>query len=481
MSVRGSRHAIVIGGGLGGLASGLRLRAAGWRVTVCEAGATFGGKMNVWRQGGYCFDTGPSLITLPDVFHETFLAAGGSLDDYISLERIDPLCQYRYPDGTVFESTASLPAWIETVKRLESRDVNGFLRFLHLGARLWELSRRTFLARTPYNPPTLSDLSVLRHLPLRYGAANYHQTIAAHFVSPYLRQLYDRYPTYVGSTPYRAPSTLALIPYMELAFGGYHVRGGLYQIVEGLVDLCERKGVELRANAPVIRISRVGRRVNGVELEDGSAIAADAVVMNGDASCTAQLLGLRPEPPRERSMSGFVMLFGLPKAIDVHRHTVCFSSDYQQEFAQICSERRFPEDPTVYVNAQVQPDGKQTLFVMANAPATDENWNHSAICRARRRVLARLRANGFPDFEQQVEVADVWTPRRFAERYRMPGGAIYGAASNSLRNAFLRPANRSPLADGLYHVGGSTHPGGGTPTVLLSAKITCGLIARDFQ
>ncbi|HKP10509.1 MAG TPA: phytoene desaturase family protein, partial [Blastocatellia bacterium] len=387
-----------------------------------------------------------------------------------------------------FDYSAGMLEWLDTVRRLEPRDVEGFLKFMELGARLYEVSKETFLRRRPTEPPDLRSLRALRSMPLRYGWGNYHRTVAAHFRSPHLRQLYDRYPTYVGSSPYESPATLAVIPYIECAFGGWYVKGGLYRIVESLLDLATRRGVKLRCGAAVESVERAGGRVSGVRLAGGERISADVVVMNGDASHTRRLLGETTNgelAPRERSMSGFVMLLGVGRRLpEVAHHTVCFSADYRREFDELIGERRFPSDPTVYVNMpsrgdrSVAPADGETLFVMANAPADAEAWDETRIAKARRRVFERLRHSGFPEIESAVAVCDVWTPARIASRYAMPGGAIYGTHSHGWRHAFLRPANRSAQAGGLYHVGGSTHPGGGTPTVLLSAQITTDLIRR---
>jgi len=482
------KRAVIIGGGLGGLAAALRLAASGWHATVCEQGESFGGKMNSWGEVGYRFDTGPSLITMPRVFEELFETAGSRLQDHIELAPLHPLAQYVYGDGTRLTYTPSLPDWLATLRQIEPRDVNGFFKFMHLGARLFEVSRETFLRRRPLDRPRASDLSVLRHLPLRYGWGNYHRTVAAHFRSPHLRQLYDRYPTYVGSSPYRSPATLAVIPYIEYAFGGWYVKGGLYRIVESLVALASARCIEMRANATVERIERNGARASGVRLSGGERIEADVIVMNGDASHTRRLLGETVNgelQSAERSMSGFVMLLGLSRRLPaLAHHTVCFSADYRREFDELTVERRFPSDPTVYVNMPSRSDRKlapadgETLFVMANAPADAEAWDESQLAEARRRVFARLRRSGLPEIESFIAVCDVWTPARIHSRYAMPGGAIYGTHSHGWRHAFLRPPNRERQVKGLYRVGGSTHPGGGTPTVLLSAQITADLIER---
>lgn len=481
------RTAVIIGGGLGGLATAVRLAARGWRVEVCEQGPRLGGKMNTFVRDGFRFDTGPSLITMPWVFEELFEAAGSSLARHVTLTQVRPLADYVYADGTRFIYTTSLPEWLKTVRQLEPRDCEGFMKFMRLGARLFALSRETFLRRPPTAPPDLRSLKALGRVPLRGAWGNYHATVAAHFRSPHLRQMFERYPTYVGSSPYRSPATLAVIPYIEYAYGGWHVAGGLYRIVESLVGLAREMGVRLHTGARVRSIEHEGRRVRGVRLADGTRLAADVVVMNGDAALTNELLGEQngKQPQAERSLSGFVLLLGLKRKLEgLKHHTVYFSEDYRAEFSQLFDERRFPDDPTVYVCAPSRtdpttaPEGCETLFVMANAPAAEQPWDEKQTLEARARVFERLSKGGFPDITSETVVSDVWTPGRFARDYLSPGGAIYGTHSHGWRRAFLRPPNRHARVGGLYHVGGSSHPGGGTPTVLLSAKITTDLIGR---
>lgn len=482
-----NRKLVIIGAGLGGLGLAVRMAAAGWRVTVCEQNAAPGGKMNRWETGGFRFDTGPSLITLPEIFADTFRAGGADLRDHVEFLRVCPLAHYTWPDGTRLAHTPDLPAWLADVRRLEGRDASGFLHLLDLGAQLFELSKATFFARSPFERPVPPDPGSLRHLRLREGFAPYARVVARHLRSPHLRQLFERYMTYVGSSPYACPSTLMVIPYLEYALGVWHVRGGLYRIVEALTQVAQQKGVEFRFNAPVTAIRRDGERISGVELADGTRLDADAVAMNGDASLAPVLLGepgARPLPEALRSMSGFIQLFALRRTRpDLPHHSVFFSADYRREFHDLFGARRFPDDPTVYVNMPSRTDRSMTpgegevMFVMANAPANDgDAWDGAAIAAARARVLRRLHDSGFPAFEDEVIASEVWTPRRLATQYAMPGGAIYGQHSHGFRRAFLRPANHSRRWRGLYFVGGSTHPGGGTPTVLMSSAITARLM-----
>jgi len=485
------KHAVIIGGGLGGLAIALRLAARNWAVTVCEQGPSFGGKMNRWIDQGYRFDTGPSLITMPWVFADLFRDSGTNIEEHLKIVPINPLAEYVYADGVRFTYSTSMPDWFQTIRQFEKDDVAGFIRFMRLGARLYEVSKETFLLQSPWELPHFKDVKVLKHLPLRFGWGNYHRTIAAHFKSPYLQQLYDRYPTYVGSSPYESPATLAVIPYLEYAFGGWYIEGGLYRLIESIIELAKRFGIELLLNSRVIYFLQSNKRVTGVQLADNSTIKADVIVMNGDASAIPGMLQKEsitksPLPLKKRSMSGLVFLVGTSRTLShFKQHTIFFSGDYRQEFFELFNERKFPEDPTVYLNIpsrmdrSVVPGQGETLFIMANAPANDDDqWNENQVNNAWQRCFARLSANGFPDIEDDIVVRDVWTPNKIGARYLMPGGAIYGTNSHGWKNTFLRPPNKDRHLDSLYYVGGSSHPGGGTPTVLLSAQITSELIAR---
>ncbi|MBN1267989.1 MAG: FAD-dependent oxidoreductase, partial [Kiritimatiellae bacterium] len=254
MSVK-RKKAVVIGAGLGGLAVALRLAKRGWAVSVCEQSGAPGGKMNRWETNGFRFDTGPSLITMPWVFEELFQVAGARLQDHVEPVCVYPLADYHFSDGTRFTHTADLPAWLETVRRLEGGDASGFLGFMALGARLFEVSKATFFKQSPFDRPDPSAAKALRHMPLRFGWGNYDRTVRHFFRSPHLRQMFNRYITYVGSSPYRTPATLSVIPFVEYAFGGWHVKGGLYRIVAAIVELGRDAGVELLTNTRVTTIT----------------------------------------------------------------------------------------------------------------------------------------------------------------------------------------------------------------------------------
>jgi phytoene desaturase len=483
-----TRHAVIIGGGLGGLAAALRLSVRGWRVTVCEHGKTLGGKMNEWRSEGFRFDTGPSLITMPWIFEELFEDAGERLEDHLTLTPLSPLARYVFANGVQFDYSTNMPSCFQTLNSLEADGEGGFLEYMRLGARIYELSKETFLRRPIGAPPDAGAMRALRHVPLRNSWGNYQRVVERFFKSAELRQLFGRYPTYVGSSPYQCPATLSIIPYIEFAFGGWYVQGGLYRLVEALSAMLEARGVALRLESTVEAIEHDGERAAGVRLASGESIAADAVVMNGDAARLDALLsldGAADLPAEDRSLSGVVFLIGVKRKLpEFHHHNIYFSADYEREFSELFGERRFPEDPTVYVNIPSRtepscaPDGCESLFVMANAPAADAPWGEAETAEVRRRVMTRLRASGFPDLDSEVAVELAITPQWMAQRYCMPGGAIYGANSHGWRRAFMRFPNKHRRIQGVYCATGSAHPGGGTPIVLQSAKIAVELMEQ---
>lgn len=485
--VRQELRAIVAGGGLGGLAAALRLRRAGWDVTVCDNGAELGGKMNRWSAHGFTFDTGPTLLTMPHVLERLFAAMGERLEDHLRLERLDPHAEYVYPDGGRLTVPACVEDWLEAVSELSPGDVEGVRRLHELGERIYRLSEGTFFRHHPLHPLGPPPAAALRRFPLRHAWGNYARTVARFVKDPKLRRIYERYPTYVGSSPYRTPATLLVIPYIEHAFGAWRVQGGMYRVVEVLVRLARQRGVEFLSGATVTKIECDGGRTRGVRLDDGRRLEAPVVVFNGDSAALARLLG-KAEPPRpeSRSLSGVILLAGLREALpSLHTHTVLFSPDYVHEFADLFDVGTFPRDPTVYIYAPLDPElappGGQSVFLMANAPGDGRmRWDDAAALEARRRMLERIRRSGLAELAARLEVLEIWHPGRFERRYLAPGGAIYGRNSHGWRRAFLRPPNRVRGIEGLYCTGGSYHPGGGVPMVLISAEITTESILRDY-
>jgi len=506
-SVAAGRRVAVIGGGLGGLAAALRLAHDGWEVTVFERHSRLGGKMNLIEDRGYRFDTGPTLITMPWVFEELFDYVGEAIEHHVQLIPVAPLCRYTFADSTTIEMTTRCRDWLPQIRIMEGGDASGFLRFLAMGSRVLELSLGTFFQRSPWERPRLSDLTAFSKPLPPSVLLPYSRVVSRLCKDPRTRQLLNRYTTYVGSDPSQTPSLMSVIPAMELLYGGFHIVGGLYRLVEALERLCRHRGVELRTNTDIRRIHVAGGRVRSVESHTGEIVPADVVVMNGDAHRLPRLLGRTNESaprPEALSLSGIVLLFGVRGDFTaLPHHQVFFSADYEREFRELFVERRFPVDPTVYVSIPTRtdrsmaPEGCEIVFVMANAPAcldlprhdlqeaeqriglseTAGQWDEATVAEARSRILRKLEPSGLAAILEGADVEACVTPRSLAETYDAVGGAIYGTNAHGFR-AFLRPPNRHRHIRGLYCVGGSTHPGGGTPMVLLSARIVSRLIAE---
>lgn len=483
-----TKKAVIVGAGLGGLATAVRLAHSGWNVTVLEQGSSPGGKLNRFERAGHTFDTGPSLITLPHVFERLFNIGGVDFHDVLKPERIDPLFDYRFASGDRLTYSSQLPDLAREIKRLtgSSDDVEGLYRFLRMGANLFDLSEKTFFERPPFSRPRLADLPLLFSAPKRHAWGSYRKAVHRHFKSPQMRQVFERYPTYVGASPRDAVGTLALIPYMEMAFGGWHVPGGLYRIVEGLMSIATAAGVRVETSAKVSGLDVRDGKARGVILDSGELFEADVVISNSDPgsifNMTAGLAGTELKTG-QRSMSGFVMLIGLNRKLTgLRHHTVCFSGDYDKEFSQMFDERRFPDDPTVYVNipsvsdSSMAPPGGESVFVMANAPADPAAWTPEFEAEAAARVRNRLIASGMPDLFEGARFVECWTPARLEQEYSAPGGSIYGQVSHGWKGTFARPPLKDRKVKDLYYVGGGTHPGGGTPTVLMSAEIVSRMI-----
>lgn len=493
----GTGHRIVIvGAGLGGLAAGIRLALAGHRVRILEKNARVGGKLNLVEDDGYTFDTGPSLLTMPWVARDLWAAAGRNADDVLDIRPVDPVCRYRWRDGTVWEHRTALSELLAEITRLEPRDAQGFLRFLARAGEIYRATADPFLLapfqgiRDFITPRFLRDVAALD--PLSTVA----QAVDRHFRSRYLRQVFYRYATYTGSSPYRAPATFCVIPYIEFAEGGWYLGGGMYSLAREMLRLALELGVDVETGAEVVDVEVRDRMATGVRLAGGRRVTADRVVINVDA-----LHGLRhliaPEHRRvfsnqrveryEPSCSGFVLLLGIDRDYpELAHHNIYFSADYPAEFKAIFDLGVPAPDPTLYVAVTARsdpghaPTGHLNLFVLVNAPATGPrvDWEREGD-GYRDLVVRRLEQAGLADLRRHIRFERRITPADFAERYGAWRGAIYGPASNSRRAAFVRPPLRSPDVAGLYFAGGSTHPGGGIPLVILSGRAVAAAIEHD--
>lgn len=470
----------VVGAGVGGLAVAIRLAAAGRRVVVLERNDVVGGKLATVAHGGATFDAGPSLLTLPHLFDELFGVGGTTTEAEVELIRLDPQFHYHWRDGAtlVVPDGAGTAAAFE---RFSAGAGRAWRRFDERGRRIWEVAERTFLAgplvprrdllRRMRSPRDLVAVDPIRTL---------HGRAAATFDDPRLVQWAGRYATYSGSSPYRVPATLACIPHVERRFGCWYVVGGLGRLAEALHRVATRIGVDIRTATDVVRIATTGNTVRGVETASGHVVDAPVVVANAAAEhLYGELLGDERAARRvrraPRSASAVVVLATVRGTTPgVGHHNVWFGAE-RAELADLAAGR-MADDPTIYAavpsvtDRSVAAPGCESWSLVVTAPA----GIRIDPAAARDRILSLLAARGV-DLRPRIEWSDVITPLQLAARTRAPAGAIYGTSSDGRRAAFVRPGNAG-ARHGLYLVGGSSHPGGGLPLVLTSARIVAAMI-----
>ena len=489
---------VVIGAGIGGMATAARLSVKGHQVTIVEQSDQVGGKAGAYSRDGFVFDTGPSLITLPAVYRDLFLKTGTSLEDNVDLQPVEPGTSYRWSDGTRVTLPGVNPAAAATAlgDALGGTAREDWLALIARAAEIWRITRKPFLespltgtrellalAKSPRDVRTVAPTTSLRGLGRKY------------LRDPRLRMLLDRYATYSGSDPRKAPAALSTIPYVEQTFGSWHIGGGVHKLADALAARCEERKVDILLNSDVTRIVLDEGKVRSVELSDGSHLEADIVVSNADAShlygdlvsgnrADAALRQLRKATP---SFSGFVMLLAIKgRTPDISHHNVWFPSDYNAEFDAVFKGRP-ATDPTIYAcvpdDPLMRPDADhESWFVLINAPRhghgkNEFDWSQTDFANNYADRMVELLAERGTDLRNRILWRELITPADLEARTRAPGGSIYGTSSNGMRAAFLRPANTSPI-EGLYLVGGSSHPGGGLPLVGMSAEIVAETIGR---
>lgn len=480
------------------MATAARLSVKGHQVTILEQSDAVGGKAGSFSRDGFVFDTGPSLVTLPAVYRDLFLKTGSALEECVDLQPVEPGTSYRWADGTAVTLPGVNPAAAATAlgDALGGSARADWLNLIARAADIWALTRRPFLESTLDGPRDLLALAKdPRDIRTVAPTTSLHRLGRKYLHDPRMRMLLDRYATYSGSDPRKAPAALATIPYVEQTFGSWHIGGGVHKLADALAERCAERRVEIRLNADVVRVTVQRDQVNGVDLASGEHLEADIVVSNADASHLYRDL-LDTEPAAEAlrklqkatpSFSGFVMLLAVKgRTPGISHHNVWFPADYKAEFKSIFNGRP-ATDPTVYAcvpdDPLMRPDADhEPWFVLINAPRHGSerhefDWSNSAFAASYADQALQILASRGVDLQDRILWRELITPADLEARTRAPGGSIYGTSSNGMRAAFLRPANVSPIA-GLYLVGGSAHPGGGLPLVGLSAEIVAEKIGR---
>ncbi|WP_275542172.1 phytoene desaturase family protein [Fimbriiglobus ruber] len=508
MSEQGRNRVGVIGGGLGGLAAACTLAARGYDVVLFEKNEWLGGKAAELREGGFRFDMGPTILTIPAVLRRIFDEAGRKLEDYLDLVRLDPQWRCFFTDGSVLDLVSDETTMAASLDRYApgSGTGDGYRAFLTLSDRLHKISDKFFFWRSVggigdmvdlkagFSPSILADVMKMR---MGRSVAG---TVRKYIPDARVAQMLDHFVQYVGSSPAASPAVLCGIAHMQTNDGVWYPMGGTRAVPEALTKLAVELGVDLRPGVGVKRIitNATGDTVTGVETDSGEVVELSAVVSNADAVRTHRELvnGAAPRAVRrfdrrrkyEPACSGVVFYLGLNKAYDhLLHHGFVFSRDPEEEFDAIYHKGEPAADPTCYIAATARTDpntapaGGEALYVLVHTPYLRPHHDWKAMLPAYRQViLNKLKTTGqMPDIECRIVYESVLTPQDIHDRYRVLNGAIYGLTSHGKWLGAFKPANRSPDLKGLYLAGGAAHPGPGMPMVLMSGWIAGDTLDQD--
>jgi phytoene desaturase len=482
--------AIVIGAGIGGLATAIRLAKKGYAVEVFEANDYVGGKLSTFTLGDYRFDAGPSLFTMPQFVDDLFALCGENPTDFFQYNRKEVACHYFWEDGKRLTAYGDTERFVKEVEAELAVPAATLKRYLTRAKKKFDRTRTLFLESSLHKWQTYLRKETL------IGIANYfsfeidtslNDVNTRQLKEPHLVQFYNRFATYNGSNPYKTPGMMTLVQHLEQHYGTYIPKKGMGEISASLYALAKRMGVGFHLSSPVSEILVENKKAVGVCVKEAKHLA-DLVVSNMDVVPTyRKLLPNQTQPEKvlsqERSSSAVIFYWGVGKSFSqLDLHNIFFSDDYAAEFAAIFNTKTLYHDPTIYVNITSKdvpsdaPEGKENWFVMINAPHdTGQDWKAIAE-QLREWVIAKLNRNLETDIAPLIEEEWVMTPDIIAQRTQSYLGALYGASSNDKMAAFLRHPNFSREISNMYFCGGSVHPGGGIPLCLLSAKIVSDLI-----
>jgi phytoene desaturase len=478
-------RAVVIGSGFGGLAAAVRLLARGYRVTVLEKLEQAGGRASVFRQDGFTFDAGPTIITLPFVFEELWALAGRKLSDDVTLKALTPFYKLMFADGSHFTCSGDEETARAEVRRLSPGDVEGYDRFLIESASIYKFAFE-WLGQVPFNDISTMAQAIPGFVNHRADRSVF-KLASKYFRDPRLRIAFSFHPLFIGGNPLRATALYALVSHLERTYGVHFAMGGTGALVTGLVSLIERMGGEVRLNAGVEKILVENGTATGVRLEDGETIKAAVVVSNADPATT---YGTLLEGGRKRwsqrklermnySMSLLVWYFGTRKRYEhVDHHTILLGPRYQELLTDIFDRKVLADDFSLYIyrptasDPSLAPEGCDAFYALSPVPhlGADIDWTVMAE-PYRQRIARALDQRMMPGFEKEVVTSKLFTPLDFRDRLSSPLGAAFSFEPTLLQSAWFRPHNRSEEAKNLYLVGAGTHPGAGVPGVISSAKI----------
>ena len=486
------KKAIIIGSGVGGLATALRLKAQGLDVVVFENNSYPGGKLSSFNLGQYRFDAGPSLLTMPHYIDELFELFNENPKDYFNYKRKDISCKYFWEDKTVLNAYSDKNKFINEINKVLKVDKNIVTKYLLKAKKKYDLTKNIFLEQSLHKIKTYLSSDLIKGIFNLY-VFQINKTLDTvnqdELKEPHLVQLFNRFATYNGSSPFKTPGMMTLIQHLEQEYGTFVSEKGMINIPKSIFDLAKRNGVKFEFNKLVNEIVVKNNKVVGVKVNN-TVIESDFVVSNMDIVPTYKKLLKKSYQPKkvlnqERSSSALIFYWGIKKTFkNLELHNILFSNNYKKEFDSIFELGTISDDPTVYINITSKdvvsdaPKESENWFVMINSPNdTGQDWNE-IIKTVRKNTINKINRTLNIDIESFIEFEKVFSPKTIEKNTQSYLGSLYGSSSNNKMSAFLRHPNFSKHIQNLYFCGGSVHPGGGIPLCLLSAKIVSELIKK---
>ena len=488
---------VIVGAGVAGLVSAFALAARGLDVTVLERNTSPGGKIRQVAIGPSLIDSGPTVFTMRWVFEELFAAAGKNFANHVRLQPLAVLARHAWNEHARLDLFADEARTVDAIGDFAgAAEANGYRAFCRDTQRIYDILEKPFLRASRPSMGGLIGADGLRglmRLPQIKPFSTMWSALGRYFADPRLQQLFGRYATYCGSSPYLAPATLMLVAHVERE-GVWSIDGGMHALARALADVAKSLGATIRCGEEVNEILIDCGRAAGVKLKSGERIPADAVIVNADVGALADGLFGRPArrgaaaiQRRARSLSAMTWsAVAKANGFPLHRHNVFFSTDYAAEFDAIFVRGRLPDEPTVYVCAQdrddgdVAPPGPERLFVLVNAPANGDRHSYDAaeVEQCAQRTIGVLERRGLR-VQRSADAMQVTTPTDFHRMFPATGGALYGRSSHGWTASFQRPGARTKIT-GLYLAGGSTHPGPGVPMAALAGRSAAASLIADL-
>ena len=490
-------HIVVIGAGLGGLSAAISLATEGFSVDLLEKNDKVGGKLNVLQKDGFTFDLGPSILTMPHIFRQLFERAGKNMDDYVTIQTVEPHWRNFFEDGSTLDLSSDPLRMKQQLDKLGPNTAKEFEQFLAYSQKLCEVTEDGYFAQgldsfwellKYYGPiKSLQAFDVFRSMD---------QGVRRFIKDPKLVDVLNYFIKYVGSSPYDAPALMNLLPYIQFGYGLWYIKGGMYGMAQALEKLALELGVTIQVNAEVAEIQHQGGRASAVRLIDDRVIPADIIVSNMEVIPAYKTLLTDQDKELKRvqkfapSCSGLVLHLGVDRIYEqLAHHNFFYSAHPREHFNAVFHANSLSDDPTIYLvapcksDASQAPSGCEIIKILPHIPHLDPEHPLSAddYAKLRERVLLKLERMGLTDLRKHIVCEESWTPIDIQERYYSNQGSIYGVVADRFKNLGFKNSQRSKVLNNLYFVGGSVNPGGGMPMVTLSGQLVRDKILADLN